>query len=210
MKPARTYASPLRQRQAEATRDRILVAVADLIEEVGPEGLSNRLIAERAGMTEMTVYRHFPSREELLSAAWRRANEQRGVHGGFPSSLDEIVGRMAPLFDSFDQAPAHISATITTPHGRTMRASQDEARREAFLSALAEIDGLDERQRRAAAGVLQLLYSAHAWLSLREHWGMTGREAAEASSWAAKTLIDNLRNNHSTTPQGLPQDRDQH
>lgn len=202
MKTQRTYASPLRQQQTEATRERILSTVAELIEEAGPEALSNRLIAERAGMTEMTVYRHFPSREELLSAAWRRANDTRGVQGGFPSSLDAIVQRITPLFESFDQTPAHITATITTPHGRTMRATQDEERRNAFLSAVAELEGLNEKQRRAAAGILQLLYSAHAWLSLREQWSMSGAEAAAASGWAAQAIIDTLKGGPATPRTG--------
>jgi len=198
MNATRSYSSPLRQQQAEATRDRILDAVAQLVEEHGPEALSNRLIAERAGVTEITVYRHFPSRDELLTASWRRANEAQGVRGGFPETLDGIIEGLAPLYQSFDKTPAHIQATITTPQGRAMRATQDEERRAAFLKAVDEIGDLDDAERRSAAAILQLLYSAHAWLSLREQWGMTGAEAAEATAWAARTLIDDLKQR--TTP----------
>jgi AcrR family transcriptional regulator len=190
----RSYKSPLRQQQAEATRERIVQATAELIEECGPEAISNRQIAERAGVTEITIYRHFPSRDELLSTLWQKTNAEQGVRGGFPDTLDGIVGQMEALFRSFDQTPAHIQSTLTTPQGRAMRASRDEDRRAAFLKAVEEAPDLGEEDRLAAAGVLQLLYSAYAWLSLREQWGMDGEQAAAATAWAARTLIDDLKN----------------
>jgi AcrR family transcriptional regulator len=195
MSEARTYTSPLRRDQAQATRDRILDAVAAELEARGGlDGVSNRLIAERAGVTEITVYRHFPSRDALLAAMWTRLNTERGVRGGFPDRLDEVEDRLTALFTSFDDTPAHITATVTTPQGREMRASQDEARRAAWLSALkADFPDLSDTDRARAAGVLQLMNSAYAWLSLREQWGMDGPEAATAARWAVRALINDLK-----------------
>jgi AcrR family transcriptional regulator len=193
MSENRSYKSPLRRQQAEATRDRIMRAMAELIEEFGPEAISNRQISERAGVTEITVYRHFPSRDALLSALWEKTNAQQGVRGGFPETLDGIVERFDALFRSFDETPAHIQSVLTTPQGRALRAAGDEDRRAAFLKAVDEAQGLSEDDRHAAAGVLQLLYSAYTWLSLREQWGMTGEQAAVAASWAARTLINDLK-----------------
>jgi AcrR family transcriptional regulator len=194
MNEIRTYKSPLRQQQAEATRERILQAMSELMEECGPDSISNRQIAERAGVTEITVYRHFPSREALLSALWQRVNAAQGVRGGFPDTLEAIVDQLEPLFDSFDQTPAHIQATLTTPQGRAMRAARDEDRRAAFLKAVEALPDLGEEERRSAAAMLQLIYSAYTWLSLREQWGMTGQQAAQAAAWAARTLIADLNN----------------
>lgn len=195
MTETRSYTSPLRRDQAQATRDRILDAVAAELEERGGlDGVSNRLIAERAGVTEITVYRHFPNRDLLLAAMWTRLNAERGVRGGFPDRIDEVEDRLTALFTSFDATPAHILATVTTPQGREMRASQDEARRTAWLSTLEiafpDLPGAD---RARAAGVLQLLNSAYAWLSLREQWGMDGAEAATAVRWAVRTLTNDLK-----------------
>lgn len=194
MSSLRSYKSPLRQKQAEATRELILQSMADLMEEHGPDAISNRQIAERAGLTEITIYRHFSSREVLLSALWNRRNANEGVAGGFPAALAEITERLPLLYASFDQTPAHIQATLTTPEGRVLRASRDEDRRAAFLQAVDELPGLNEDEKRAAAGILQLLYSGYAWLSMREQWGMGGQEAAEAAAWAARTLIADLKN----------------
>jgi hypothetical protein len=41
--------------------------------------------------------------------------------------------------------------------------------------------------------VLQLLHSAHAWMSMREQWGLDGQQAAAATRWAIETLLLHLR-----------------
>lgn len=194
MTATRPYTSELRRDQMEATRLRILDAAAGLMDERGLEEVPNRRIAEAAGVTEMTVYRHFPSRAVLQEALWRRMNEVAGIRGGFPDALEEVVERLPGLFESFDGAPAHITSTITTATGRQMRASQDEARRKAFLSAVSSAaPELSPKERRKAAAVMQLIYSAHAWLSLREQWDLTGTDASDAAVWAARTLARDLQ-----------------
>src|ERR1700685_960189 len=48
------------------TRMRILTAARELLSEVGPAGLTYSLLAERAGVTRQTLYRHWPARPALL------------------------------------------------------------------------------------------------------------------------------------------------
>jgi AcrR family transcriptional regulator len=48
------------------TRERILAAARELLSEVGPAGLTYSLLAERAGVTRQTLYRHWPARAALL------------------------------------------------------------------------------------------------------------------------------------------------
>jgi AcrR family transcriptional regulator len=52
--------------RVQRTRDRILAAAGDLLAEAGPAGLTYSLLAERAGVTRQTLYRHWPSRSRLL------------------------------------------------------------------------------------------------------------------------------------------------
>ena len=195
-KPARTYNSDRRQEQAEATRSRILETAAVLIE-ASPDGaasVTTKRIAEKAGITEVTLYRHFPSRTALNEALWRHMNDRQGVAGGFPTSLAEMPQRLVPLFASFDETPAHILNTLTSTTGREMRSSQNDARCEAFRRAVRSANpALAATDDVQAAAVLQLLYSAYSWLSLREQWGLSGAEAARAVGWALETLSRDLR-----------------
>lgn len=195
MSETRTYNSRLRQEQAEATRERIIEAMADILAEDGRiETATNRAVAARAGVTDVTVYRHFPSRDLLLRGLWEHLNRRNGANVGMPLSEAEILEKVGPLYATFDAAPAHIIASITTETGREMRGSLNVLRREAFLDALAEATAdLPPAEKAKAAGVIQLLYSAYGWLSLREQWDISGQDAADAAGWAIETLLADLR-----------------
>ncbi|MFI7068419.1 TetR/AcrR family transcriptional regulator [Kribbella sp. NPDC050124] len=52
--------------RAERTRERLLTAALELFAERGYDGTSAGEIAARAGVTEMTFFRHFPSKASLL------------------------------------------------------------------------------------------------------------------------------------------------
>lgn len=53
---------------AEETRARILAATRDLYEARGTRGTTTREVAERAGVNEATLFRHFGSKASLLDA----------------------------------------------------------------------------------------------------------------------------------------------
>jgi AcrR family transcriptional regulator len=52
--------------RVERTRGHILTVARDLLTEVGSAGLTYSLLAERAGVTRQTLYRHWPTRAALL------------------------------------------------------------------------------------------------------------------------------------------------
>lgn len=195
MSEARTYNSQLRQSQAEATREKILESMAAIYEEGGRiETATVRAVAARAGVREITVYRHFPNRELLLQGLWTWLNRRSGVTVGLPESGDELVGKLAPLYASFEAAPAHILATIRTAEGLKIRESLNGEREAAFMAILdAAAPDLPPTERRKAAAVLQLLYSAYGWVSMREQWDLDGEASAQAAAWAAQILLADLQ-----------------
>jgi AcrR family transcriptional regulator len=65
---SRKYEQKERATSAGRTRDRIIAATLELHSSVGPGRTSIAQIAERAGVQRHTVYRHFPSQQELLAA----------------------------------------------------------------------------------------------------------------------------------------------
>jgi AcrR family transcriptional regulator len=52
--------------RVQRTRDRMLAAARELLAEAGPAGLTYSVLAERAGVTRQTLYRHWPTRSGLL------------------------------------------------------------------------------------------------------------------------------------------------
>ena len=57
----------VRMARKQATRDRVLAAARDLFDEVGFEGSTIRMIADRAGVAVGSVFTTFNSKAEVLS-----------------------------------------------------------------------------------------------------------------------------------------------
>jgi AcrR family transcriptional regulator len=59
-----------------STDSRILDAAMRVFEEQGFRGATTRRIADEAGVNEVTLFRHFGTKDELLLAALRRAEQE--------------------------------------------------------------------------------------------------------------------------------------
>lgn len=67
---------PRARRDAEATRRRLIAAALELFTTVGFRATTTPMLAERAGIAEGTIYRHFRGKDELLNAAYRQVQER--------------------------------------------------------------------------------------------------------------------------------------
>jgi AcrR family transcriptional regulator len=114
-------------------RQRILAAADELFRRVGIRGVGVEAIAEAAGTTKMTLYRHFESKDELI-AEW-----VRGLVAQKEAALDEVVA----------QHPGDPSAQLVAWSRRTAKQlAEMEERGSAILNALAELPAPDHPARR--------------------------------------------------------------
>lgn len=168
---------------------RILDAAIDEMREGKLDALTIAKVAERAKVTERTVYRHFLTREDLLKAVWPRMQARVGS-SGFPQTADDLIATPLRLFPRFDEDEGLIRASISSETGREMRLSSNPQRQAAMFAcvadALPEMDGVAQRRR---AAIVQLIDSAYAWSALRDFWGMDGVEAGRAASEAIAVLL---------------------
>ena len=65
----------------EETRARILAAAREIFERNGTRGTTTREVAERAGVNEATLFRHFGSKRALLDAMREQACGARRSSG---------------------------------------------------------------------------------------------------------------------------------
>lgn len=79
---------------AEDTRRRIIAAALRLFGQVGYSQATTRLIAEEAGVNEVTLFRHFGSKKNLLMACTDTFNAsgfaatfESGLSGDYPSDI---------------------------------------------------------------------------------------------------------------------------
>src|SRR5947208_1278973 len=91
----------IRQEHKQFTRSRILDAAAAELGRNSVEELTVNCVARTAGITERTLYRHFPTRDDLLGAVWAHIQGRIGSQG-FPSTADELCKWPAHLFAAFD------------------------------------------------------------------------------------------------------------
>ena len=78
----RRYDTPIRRQRAADTRERIVTAGSELAHEFASwdwKALTFRAVAERAGVGERTVYRHFPTERHLHDAVMQRLEEEAGI-----------------------------------------------------------------------------------------------------------------------------------
>lgn len=74
------------------TRQRILQAATQLLEEGGGSGVRMSDIAKRAGITRQAVYLHFANRAELLIATTFHVDELKGTAARLAPSRNAITG----------------------------------------------------------------------------------------------------------------------
>jgi AcrR family transcriptional regulator len=86
-----------------ATRQRLLAAARELIEEGGYGAASVAAIAERAGVASGTVYRHFASKAELFLEVFRDvcAGEERATLAAADEAGPSAVDRLEAVLTTF-------------------------------------------------------------------------------------------------------------
>lgn len=159
------------------------------------DSLSMEAVAQAAGVSPATLYRHFPSRNALLDAIAHDTMYQRLGAIPYPQSPEEIASVMEQSFVAFDADRAFVRAYFSTELGRTARSRGRRRRIEAIQAAMAPLTtGLDEPSRREAEAVISYLASIQAWVTMQDEFGLTGAQVARAVTWAIDTLLADLRN----------------
>jgi AcrR family transcriptional regulator len=186
----RRYDSPVRREQAARTREAIVQAGAELAHGLASwdwRPVNAKAVAERAGISERTVYRHFPTEQMLRSAILQRLQDEAGVEiEGL--GLDELGERVDQLFRYLATF-----ASSTEPRLDPALANLDDRRTAALLDAVGrQAGGLSERERRQVAGVLDVLWSVPTYRRLTGRWGLTPAESTAAINWLIDAIVTSL------------------
>ncbi len=114
---ARPYTMRRRAASVEATRSRILDAARDLWHErLDPETITVEETASRAGVSAMTVARHFRSKADLIAALETR--ERNRVGAIRTAAVGDIRAVVGGLYEHYDEAGVFFLATQAIEHIR--------------------------------------------------------------------------------------------
>jgi AcrR family transcriptional regulator len=192
--------TPLRDRQVELTRDLILDALAGLIAEGRLAEFSVQDVADRAGVSLRTVYRHFASREALLDAFGPWGAERARAAGAlqFPANADEIAPLLRQKFAAFEGLAPIVVALAkldsATGIGTPVAAKSLRTIRSSLTDLTAD---LDPKLAEAVVWTIRILWSHKTWAVFHDEGGVDGFHAGAAAAWAVEVLLKALREGQS-------------
>ncbi len=187
----RRYDSTLRRERAAQTRQRIVEAGAELVHSFSSwdwRELTIRAVADRAGVHERTVYRHFPTEQHLRTAVLARLEQEAGIDP-YAVTLDGIGEHVEQLFGYLSTF-----TSSTEPAVDTALEDEDRRRKEGLVEALrAAAPNWDERDRTMAAALIDVLAGVGSYRRFVSGWQLTSEEAASAATWLIDLLAREVR-----------------
>ena len=189
----RTYDNRARQEKAAQTRERIIAAGSQLVHEYDSwswRDLTFRAVAERAGVGERTVYRHFPTERHLHDAVMARLESDAGIsyEDVDLTNLGETTARVFAALQRFS-----VRESVPTPHDSAF-VSSDQRRREALLRAVSGASPhRPEQEQRTMAGLLDVLWSPASYERLVSGWGLEGSDATRAIEWLMARVVEAIK-----------------
>jgi AcrR family transcriptional regulator len=191
----RTYSSALRDGQADETRIRILEALIRTMGR-GVAELTVPAVAEEAGVSIPTVYRHFGSKRELLDALGPYLVEKtRLMPENPPQTLDDLRALARDIYRRHDEMDPAIRAAMTTELGGVVRREYMPERLATMRDVVrGSAPELDDRTVERLSLVLVLLYSSAVMRAMKDYFELVGDDAAERVAWAVEMLVVGARN----------------
>jgi len=192
----RTYTSPLREQQAAETRDRILAGLAQTMSD-GIAEVSVPAVAEAAGVSVATVYRHYPTKRALFEALPGYFARLVGMdRPSLPATQEEFEDMIRRLFVMYERLGEVARAAMDSQLGDVARQNQMPKRMADLSEAVAIIapDLSSDAQGRVTRVLLVLTASgAQRMLKLA---GQGPEAAAEDVIRAMRALVETERSSH--------------
>jgi AcrR family transcriptional regulator len=195
--PKRRYDNTLRRERAKETRERIVTAGEALLRRSSIRdwrGVTIRAVAERAGVNERTVYRHFANERALRDAVMQRLEAAVGV------DLDDL--RLEDVSDAAARIFRHVAAypRAARPVLDPTLAEANRRQHEALLGAVAQhTPQWSDAERTLAAAMLDVLWSVGSYERLVRDWDLDDSDAIGALTWVIG-LVEGAVRDHSCPP----------
>jgi AcrR family transcriptional regulator len=200
--PRRRYDNTLRRERAGQTRERIIGAGAELLQDASIRdwrAVTIRGVAERAGVNERTVFRHFGDERALRDAVMHRLEEQSGIDLEH-LRIDQIQAATARMLEQVASYPLREPPALDPTLA-------DASRRlhEAFLRAVDDAaPGWSEPDRTLGAAMFDVLWALSSYERLVAEWQLDHDEAVRGITWVMGLLEQALKEGSPPPPPPPP------
>jgi AcrR family transcriptional regulator len=188
----RPYRSRVREQKTAETRERIVragVAIVERLSDLDWSAMTFQAVADGAGVSKRTVFRHFATERELHDAVMQRFQERAGVSYGHVE-LNDVAAVARRVFEALSNfAVSSWSVETDDPTFTAMDRARGDALRGAVAAAAPE---WPSEQRALVAGVLDVLWSPPAYERLVVHWGASSSDAIKAIEWAIGLVVQSV------------------
>lgn len=199
----RSYDSPLRERQTQQTRDAILDALTEALNDRAVDEVTTKELAASAGVSERTVYRHFPDRTALLEGLTERFMRSSELPPAVPEHVGEVADLVVELFRVLEEHHTAAQAEALL-NADPRQYSQATRRHTAQFRMLFEagFPDLEAGRQQSIAAVVRVLATSQSWLRMRAEFGVGGEESGPVVAWAIRALIDEVERGNPPPPSG--------
>jgi len=181
----------LRDEHKELTRRKVVEAVLELVAEGSLDELSVPAVARRSGVSLATIYRYFPTKDELLlAAAQEPARQAMTAEDSRRPGDDDFVAFQRSMWTSFASNLPLLRHQITSEAGREMREARLAYSRSQLAGYIAGrgVDATSAEAERLIA-LLLLVSGSLGLVELHDRQGLSVDDALAISLWAAEVLI---------------------
>lgn len=149
-----------------------------------------RAVADEAGVSERTIYRHFGTERGLRDAVMRRLERESGIDlealdlDGIGAAAERVM-RYVSAFGESTAEPEPLDPTLD---------AADARRRAALLRVLDDAAGdWRDDERRIAASVLDLLWNLSSYERMTTRWDLDEDDAIRGIAWIIDLAVAAVR-----------------
>ncbi len=192
-KGKRSYRGHVQAEVRDRTRQRIVEATIALYSEAWIDQITLEQVAQRAGVTVQTVLRHFGSKEALIGAAGRQANDAERARRG-DITVSDIDGAIAYLVDHYESKGDQVLRGLAQEDRHPAVAALMEEGREGHRAWVAHVfrTYLEQRtgtDRERLFAQLVTICDVYTWKLLRRQAGLSREQTALAMHEILRPLL---------------------
>jgi AcrR family transcriptional regulator len=184
--PKRRYDNTRRRERADETRDRIVTAGADLVRQSSIRdwhAVTIRAVADRAGVNERTVYRHFANERALRDAVMQRLEDAVGIDMTH-LRLEDVAGAAARILRHVAGYPPD----RRPPLDPTLAEANDRQHAALLAAVTDQTERWPPGDRTLAAAMLDLLWGVSSYERLVRDWNLDAEEAIRGMTWVIELV----------------------